>query len=95
MDFYGIDGKDLGGVVEQLRLTDGVEVAIFIYQVDEETYKVSMRSKSLIDVAKIATAYGGGGHARAAGFNSKLKNVHAIINKISEDVERQYGELDK
>ena len=31
MEFYGVDGKDLDGIVSQLRLTAGVEVAMFIY----------------------------------------------------------------
>lgn len=45
MEFYGVTGRELGGIVEQLRLTDGVEVAIFLYQTGEEEYKVSLRSK--------------------------------------------------
>lgn len=28
MNFYGVTGRELGGIVEQLRLTEGVEVAI-------------------------------------------------------------------
>ena len=62
MEFYGVTGRELGGIVEQLRLTDGVEVAIFLYQTGEEEYKVSLRSKKKIDVAAIATQFGGGGH---------------------------------
>ena len=61
MEFYGVTGRELGGIVEQLRLTDGVEVAIFLYQTGEEEYKVSLRSKKKIDVAAIATQFGGGG----------------------------------
>lgn len=45
LDFYGVTGKELGGIVEQLRLTDGVDVAIFMYQTGENEYKVSLRSK--------------------------------------------------
>ena len=29
MDFYGIDSKDLEGVIDQLRVTEGVECALF------------------------------------------------------------------
>ena len=71
MEFYGVTGRELGGIVEQLRLTDGVEVAIFLYQTGEEEYKVSLRSKKKIDVAAIATQFGGGGHVRAAGYTAK------------------------
>ena len=88
MDFYGVDGKSLGGIVEQLRLTEGVEVAIFMYEIGEGEYKVSLRSKKYIDVAKIAAHFNGGGHVRAAGFSVK-GTVHAIINQIGALIEEQ------
>ncbi len=78
MEFYGVTGRELGGIVEQLRLTDGVEVAIFLYQTGEEEYKVSLRSKKKIDVAAIATQFGGGGHVRAAGYTAKGSVYHII-----------------
>lgn len=90
MQFYGITGKELGGIVEQLRLTEGVEVAIFLYQTGDKEYKVSMRSKKEIDVSVIASEFGGGGHVRAAGFTGK-GTIHSIINKISEMIEMQYN----
>lgn len=89
MDFYGVTGKELGGIIEQLRLTDGVEVAIFLYEIGENEYKVSMRSKKIIDVSRIAVSFGGGGHIRAAGFTAK-GTVHNIINSIGALIEEQY-----
>jgi phosphoesterase RecJ-like protein len=93
MKFYNITGRDLGGIVEQLRLTDGVEVAIFMYETDDNEFKVSMRSKNVIDVAKIAMEYGGGGHVRAAGFTGK-GDIHTIINSIGEKIEEQYKQIE-
>lgn len=92
MEFYGVTGRELGGIVEQLRLTDGVEVAIFLYQTGEEEYKVSLRSKKNIDVAAIATQFGGGGHVRAAGYTAK-GSVYQIINSIGELIEKQYNAM--
>ena len=92
MEFYGVTGRELGGRVEQLRLTDGVEVAIFLYQTGEEEYKVSLRSKKKIDVAAIATQFGGGGHVRAAGYTAK-GSVYQIINSIGELIEKQYNAM--
>mgnify|MGYP005759940723 FL=1 len=92
MEFYGVTGRELGGIVEQLRLTDGVEVAIFMYEVGEDEYKVSMRSKKQIDVAAIAAEFGGGGHVRAAGYTAK-GTVHQIINCIGELIEKQYNAM--
>lgn len=88
MDFYGVTGRELGGIIEQLRLTDGVEVAIFLYETGENEYKVSLRSKKEIDVSRIAACFGGGGHIRAAGFNAK-GTVYEIVNRIGEMIEQQ------
>lgn len=92
MEFYGVTGKELGGIIEQLRLTDGVEVAIFARETAPAEYKVSLRSKNEIDVSKIAISFGGGGHVRAAGFNAS-GNIYNIINKIGEMIEIQYTQM--
>ena len=51
--------------------TIGVQLSATLKEVDNGTYRVSLRSKTPfdIDVSELAKVYGGGGHARAAGFN--------------------------
>lgn len=90
MEFYDITYKDLDGIVEQLRITKGVECAIFMYETGELEYKVSMRSNEMVDVSRIATYFGGGGHIRAAGFSMK-GTVYDVINNITEQLENQMG----
>ena len=90
-EFYNITTNDLDGIVEQMRVTKGVECAIFLYETAELEYKVSLRSKKNIDVSKIASYFGGGGHMRAAGFNAK-GTVYDVINNISEQIELQLKE---
>ena len=92
MNFYGASGSDLSGIIEQLRLTEGVEVAILLHEKEENVYKVSLRSKKLIDVSEIAKEYGGGGHARAAGFTASGRS-RVIINEISAMIEEQLKQL--
>lgn len=67
LEQYHATSQDLDGVVSQLRYTRGVECAIFLYELKEQEFKVSMRSNGGVDVAKAASAFGGGGHVRAAG----------------------------
>lgn len=88
MEFFGITHNDLGGIVEQLRLTTGVEIAIFIYQTDTYEYKVSLRSKKYVDCNEIAGYFGGGGHVRAAGcvLNG---SVYDVINNLTREIEKQ------
>ena len=88
MEFYGVDSKDMDGIIDQLRLTDGVEVAIFLYQTGAQEYKVSMRSQSLVDVSRIAAFFGGGGHVRAAGC-TMTGSIHDVINNLSGHIAKQ------
>ncbi|MGN0160359.1 MAG: bifunctional oligoribonuclease/PAP phosphatase NrnA [Lachnospiraceae bacterium] len=91
MKFYELDGKQMGGVIDQLRNTEGVEVAIFLYETSEGEFKVSMRSKEYIDVSKVCRFFGGGGHVRASGCTMR-GTVHDIINNIGAQLELQFKE---
>ena len=84
---------DLEGIVEQLRLTKGVEAAILISETEEGTSKFSFRSKRYMDVNKVAALCGGGGHIRAAGctvhgdWNESLKIfLEAIEGQLVADI---------
>lgn len=70
MDRYSVTPVELSNVIDTLREVSGTEVAIFIYPVNGE-YKISLRSNYVVDVNKIASNFGGGGHVRAAGGSSK------------------------
>lgn len=88
MNFYGVDGSDLDGIVDQLRITAGVECAIFLYEVETHIFKVSMRSGDLVDVSKVASYFGGGGHVRAAGCTMS-GSVYDVLNNLSAHIEVQ------
>lgn len=94
MKFYGANNKDIDGIIDQLRVTKGVEVAILIHEISPQTYKVSMRSNHKVDVMKIAVMYGGGGHIRAAGC-TMTGTYHDVINNIIRQVDIQLRELSK
>ena len=91
MDFYSVEGKDLEGIVSQLRLTAGVEVAIFIYEMQTQFFKVSLRSNGKVDVSKIAVFFGGGGHVRAAGCDMQ-GSMYDVINNLTAEIEKQLAE---
>ena len=92
---YGLAKKDLGGIVSQLRLTEGCECALFAYSLDGESTKVSLRSNDKLDVSKITEVFGGGGHDRAAGCNFDLpleESLEKTIEVIKKELEKLYGE---
>ena len=88
MEFYGVTSKDLDGIIDQLRLTEGVECALFLYETGPQEYKVSMRSQKQVDVSRIAAYFGGGGHVRAAGCTMS-GSIHDVINNLAGHIAKE------
>ena len=76
------------GFIEHPRSLSGIEVAAVFRQVDEDKYKVSLRSNGYVDVGAVAYSFGGGGHRQAAGFSidGKLENVKAKLREAIVDI---------
>jgi len=51
--------------------------------------KVSLRSKTEADVSKIAKAFGGGGHRRAAGFTVSNMERDEVVQKLLKMIEEE------
>lgn len=84
-DLLSIDTSD---VIDFATSIDTVEVAILIKEV-EKGVKVSLRSKSFVDVRKVAEVFKGGGHIRASGFyveasfdNTKVKLIEILEKEL-------------
>ena len=89
MECYGVTPKELDGIVSQLRYTRGVEVAVFVYELAENCYKVSLRSNGKVNVSSIAGSLGGGGHVKAAGCEvsgTYEEIVEKLLKLISEQL---------
>ena len=91
MKEYDVLPKHLDGIVSQLRVTKDVEAAIFLYELLDGEFKISTRSKNLVDLSQIAVKYGGGGHKRAAGFSMKGE-PEQIVKTIVADIAAQLPE---
>lgn len=88
MERYGVRPSDLEGIVSQLRMTMGVEAAIFVYELADGEYKVSMRSNDKVDVSVVAQMFGGGGHKKAAGLTMH-GGIDTIVKKLQDQIEVQ------
>lgn len=86
--FFEAVPADLDSIVSQLRYTKGCEVAIFLYELEFQVFKVSLRSGSKVDVSRVAQYFGGGGHMRAAGLTMK-GTAHDVITNVLEQVALQ------
>ena len=88
INLYGLGPADTEGIIDQLRVTKGVEVAILIRELTPRSWRVSMRSCEIVDVAKICSMFGGGGHVRAAGATLSGSR-RDVINNLTAEIEKQ------
>lgn len=88
LKLYGLTGADLDGIIDNLRMTDGVECAILIYEIGSDKYKISLRSNDHVDVCKVASDFGGGGHIKASGCTMYGK-TQTILNQLLEPIKEQ------
>ncbi|MBC8134951.1 MAG: bifunctional oligoribonuclease/PAP phosphatase NrnA [Fibrella sp.] len=63
----GAADNDTDGVSTQLQSVRGAQVAIFMRETVNGTFRVSLRSKEPFDVSAVAAQFGGGGHKLASG----------------------------
>ncbi|MBP5607863.1 MAG: bifunctional oligoribonuclease/PAP phosphatase NrnA [Lachnospiraceae bacterium] len=86
----GATRDDTGGIVERLRITMGVECAMYIYEKKPGQWKASMRSSSdSVNVARVGEAYGGGGHDRASGceYNGDLEDfIDGLVKEVGKQL---------
>ncbi len=76
----GVIPEDNEGLIDHLRATRGVIVAIFFEELIDGKVRVSMRSKNqAVDVCAICTQFGGGGHVLAAG--ARVRGTLAEVEK--------------
>ena len=67
MEHVGAIDEDCEGLANYALGIEGVEVAAFFREIEGGRWRVSLRSKGLIDVSEIAAYFGGGGHRCAGG----------------------------
>jgi len=75
----GTSAEDTDGFINYPRAVKGVEVAVLFREAGQGRIKVSFRSKGRVDVSRLASALGGGGHPNAAG---------AVLEGLIDDVKR-------
>lgn len=83
MEKFAIGDDATDGIAETLRAISSTDVSFVVKEVDAKICKISMRSKN-IDVAKICSVFGGGGHKFAAGCTIKLSCEDSVKQLLAE-----------
>ena len=77
--------EDAEGIVSYIRDIEGVEIACILKEVEDDEIKISLRSKSKINVAEICSKYNGGGHKKAAGCTIN-KSIYDAKESILKEI---------
>lgn len=68
-------------VISIARSIQGVEVTLFFKEIDENYFRISIRSRGDVCSQEVARAFNGGGHPHAAGFFYR-----GCLNKAKSDI---------
>lgn len=85
IDNIGANDDDAANLVNYLRGIENTIVAVYIREMDDGSYKASIRAEEPVDAAQVSLMFGGGGHKRAAGFSTdNVKNTKIKLIQILE-----------
>ena len=74
-------------VVNYGLMIKGVEVAVLLKEEKPGQFRISLRSRSKVDVSAVASHFGGGGHARAAGCH-RQGNLASVTAALIGEIEK-------
>ncbi len=83
-----VDGEEVGAVCAIPRQIEGVEVGVVLKEKKGGAWKASLRANSKADVQKICSAFGGGGHKKAAGCTFENCTPEEAIEKLIPVIEK-------
>lgn len=84
------------GFINFARGVRGVEVAAqFTEPADGGAWGLSFRSRGRVNVARVASRFGGGGHHNAAGATVQAKDLAEVRAKVGEAVREEFELLGK
>ena len=77
--------EEVESIVDIVRTTAQAEVAAVFKEIEPQHWTVSMRAKSEVDLAAVASAFGGGGHRLAAGY-SATGSAEAVVKALETEL---------
>ncbi|WP_428898029.1 phosphoesterase RecJ domain-containing protein [Parelusimicrobium proximum] len=91
---FGAEPAHTQGIVSQPVMIPGVEVSILIKE-EADKVSVNLRSSGAVDVSRLAQGFGGGGHARAAGFKRTDMGLIELAEGLRDAAEKLIDESAK
>lgn len=87
MERHNISFSNCDGIASYTRDIENIEVGVFIKQKNTDEYKISLRSKTYVDVSEICKNLGGGGHKRASGC-TLIGNLDEVKQTVLNEIKK-------
>lgn len=87
MEELGASDPDTDGIVNHVAFSKGSVVAALFRELGADEVRVSLRSREGFDVNRVARAFGGGGHAAAAGCTLRM-SLESAEDRVLREVGR-------
>ena len=84
---------DTLGIVDHAIGLKDVKIAMMIMKQEDNSYRISLRSKQGINVGEIATKFGGGGHETMAAFSAL--NISDFKEDFLKICNKEFGNSEK
>ncbi len=98
-DFERYKGKqeDVDSVPDDILMIEEAEVSLLFREIYNNMLRVSLRSKTDIDVGYLASIYGGGGHHNVAGcrIHNNRKTIERLLNQVCNLVYKRMRDAKK
>jgi len=88
-----VSGDDLSKIIQILCFVEGTKVALLFREIEDGRFKVSLRSRGEVDVARVARELDpqGGGHDRAAGCTLE-GDLEGVVHRTVKHIEGKLAE---
>lgn len=89
---HGFESEHLAELSSVLREIEGVELSVVLKEKKDApgSYRISARSKHFFDCTALCLAFGGGGHARAAGGDIHSPSEDEAKKRLLEEIALQF-----
>ncbi|MFZ0663589.1 MAG: bifunctional oligoribonuclease/PAP phosphatase NrnA [Acidobacteriaceae bacterium] len=91
--------EDCEGLVNYAIGIAGVDVAVFLRELSNHRVRLSLRSKGIINVARVAEGFGGGGHSHASGCTldgplpAATDRILSVLRECLQQFSEKCGQL--
>ena len=86
LESFGVRMNETEDLIDDLRTLRGHRIVALFKEQPDGRVRVSLRSRSDVDIGSLARSFGGGGHRVAAGYTSSKDNIGDALGELKEKI---------